>query len=232
MIRAKTTKAVWGKSSLTNAQRLEDCIAHYDFLPFFHNDVPGWSIEEMTPARLWFTDESGPWEWKGPIARGGEFLYGKFFGKKAGYIDRSVFGRFAQVRRALPRSVNPQAIAREAWVMDFMSGGDAILSPDLKAAWTDEFGATAGLDATLAMLQMRTDLVIADFEYRRDKTGRPYGWGLARYVKPEALIGLEFLCETSASPEVVLQELVAELAQKLPQADFGVLRRIIAGGRC
>ena len=112
-----------------------------------------------------------------------------------------------------------------------MSYGEAVLSPDLKEAWANEFGTTAGLDSALATLQMRTELVIADFEYRHDKEGKPYGWGLARYVKPEALIGEDFLAETAASPEAALEELVAGLVQKLPAADPAVLRRMIAGRR-
>ncbi len=78
---------------------------------------------------------------------------------------------------------------------------------------------------------MRTELVIADFEYRHDKNGRPYGWGLARYVKPEAMIGEDFLDETAASPEAALEELTAGLAAKLPGADPAVLRRLLAGVR-
>ena len=231
MIKAETTQKTWGRATLTSAEKLEDCIAYYDFLPFFSNEVTGWSIEEKTPSRLWFTEEPGPWEWKGPIARQGNFLYGKFFEKKAGYIDRTVFGRFSQIRRSLPRSRNDKTLARELWLADFMSYGEAVLSPDLKEAWADEFGTTAGLDSALATLQMRTELVIADFEYRHDKEGKPYGWGLARYVKPEALIGEDFLAETAASPEDALEELVAGLVQKLPEADPAVLRRMIAGRR-
>ena len=231
MIKAKTNQKTWGEASLTGPDRLEDCIAVYDFLPFFRNEVPGWSVEEKTPARLWFTEESGPWEWKGPVARQGNFLYGKFFEKKACWVDRSVFGRFAQVRRAMPRSKHERTLAREAWLTEFMSYGEAVLSPDLKEAWQDEFGTLSGLDAALTSLQMRTELVIADFEYRHDKNGRPYGWGLARYVRPEAFIGEEFLSETAASPEAALEELTAMLSAKLPDADPDLLRRLLAGTR-
>ncbi len=231
MIKAKTNQKTWGEATLTGPDELEDCIAHFNFLPFFRNEVPGWSVEEKTPARLWFTEEPGPWEWKGPVARQGHFLYGKFFEKKACWVDRSVFGRFVQVRRALPRSKNARTLEREAWLAEFMSYGEAVLSPDLKAAWQDEFGTLSGLDAALTNLQMRTELVIADFEYRHDKNGRPYGWGLARYVKPEAMIGEDFLDETAASPEAALEELTAGLAAKLPGADPAVLRRLLAGAR-
>lgn len=231
MIKVETRKAVWGKSSLTSPEALENCIAHYDFLPFFSNKVKGWSIEEMTPHSLWFTETPGPWEWKGPVARQGSFLYGKFFNKKAGYVDRTVFARFAQVRRVLPAARQPMAAAREAWLMDRMSLGEAVLSPELKEAWCEEFGSAAGLDATLTALQMRTELVICDFEYKKTKQGEPYGWGLARYVRPEFFIGEDFLNEGADTPEEALESLTTELSAKLPQADPLVLRTILAGRR-
>ena len=39
MIKAETTQKTWGRATLTSAEKLEDCIAYYDFLPFFSNKV-------------------------------------------------------------------------------------------------------------------------------------------------------------------------------------------------
>ena len=35
---------------------------------------------------------------------------------------------------------------------------------------------------------MGTWLVVADFEYRYDKKGEPYGWGIARYTTPGSTV--------------------------------------------
>ena len=70
------------------------------FLPFFANRIHGFSLEECCPGELWFEDGvDGPWEWKGPAARSGRCLYGKFYGGKAGFVSREWFPDFANFRR-------------------------------------------------------------------------------------------------------------------------------------
>ena len=75
-------------------------VRQYGFLPLFRSRIPGFSIEDCTPPRLWFSDtEPGPWEWKGPVIRMGGCVYGKFFSGKAGYISLEWFPDFANFRR-------------------------------------------------------------------------------------------------------------------------------------
>ena len=113
--------------SLTDSEALIEAVEHFRFLPFFRNPVAGWSVEDMTPSELWFTDNPGPWEWKGPVIRTGKCLYGKFFDKKAGFVFRDEFPKFAALRRALiPQTANPKAAAREAWVLEQLSPGDPV----------------------------------------------------------------------------------------------------------
>ena len=39
-----------------------------DRLPFFPNDIPGFSVEEMCAPAYWFAeDRDGPWEWIGKM---------------------------------------------------------------------------------------------------------------------------------------------------------------------
>ena len=45
-----------------NPEDVFKLVQEIGFLPFFENRIPGFSIEEMTPASLWFTDVPGPWE--------------------------------------------------------------------------------------------------------------------------------------------------------------------------
>ena len=40
---------------------------------------------------------------------------------------------------------------------------------------------------------MQCYVVIGDFDYMRDKFGKEYGWGVARYTTPEALFGADFM---------------------------------------
>lgn len=72
----------------------------WGFLPFFAGEIPGFSVEECCPPELWFSEDAdGPWEWKGPVARSGRCVYGKFFGGRAGFISREWLPDFANYRR-------------------------------------------------------------------------------------------------------------------------------------
>ena len=46
-----------------------------------------------------------------------------------------------------------------------------------------------GFETAISKLQMGGRVLIADFEYRYDKRGRRYGWGVARYSTPEDFFG-------------------------------------------
>ena len=71
------------------------------FLPLFKNTIPGFSVEERTLARDWWSGdpECDPWEWREIIAATGEVAYGKFFDKKAGFISLKWLPYFANWRR-------------------------------------------------------------------------------------------------------------------------------------
>ena len=71
------------------------------FLPFFANEVPGFSAEEhVSPLYWWSGDkEQDPWEWREIIPATGEVAYGKFFNNKTGFISKEWFPYFANARR-------------------------------------------------------------------------------------------------------------------------------------
>ena len=77
-----------------------------------------------------------PWEWRQVIARSGRVAYGKFFGKKAGFISRSWFPHFANWRRDGydfdSRWEDELATARQKKIMDQFLDRDELLSFDLK----------------------------------------------------------------------------------------------------
>ena len=85
---------------LHSADDLIAAVEEYGFLPFFQNEIPGFSVEELCAPELWFADDAdGPWEWKGPAARSGKCLYGKIFNKRAGFVSRDWIPDFANFRR-------------------------------------------------------------------------------------------------------------------------------------
>lgn len=82
-------------------QELVRWIDEIGFLPLFKNEIDGFSVEEHTSDLYWWSEdpEQDPWQWRQWIARSGQVAYGKFFGKKAGFISRAWFPHFVNWRR-------------------------------------------------------------------------------------------------------------------------------------
>ena len=202
------------------------------FLPFFANGIPGFSVEEHTPRELWFTEADGPWEWKGPIARTKRCLYGKFFGGKAGFISLEWFPDFANYRRDGfdfdSRYESGLASRKDMNVYDTVSRYGTVLSKKLKSLCGYSKGGEKGFDGVITRLQMQTYVCVADFEYMRDKYGKQYGWGVARYSTPEELLGYEAVTSAySREPAESLKRILDHLKKVLPEADGARLLKMI-----
>lgn len=240
--------------TITSPDELEEAALHYGMLPFFSSPVPGLSIREMIHPSLWFSDsDEGPWEWKGPIIRRGKLAYGKFFGGKAGYVSLDLLPDLVNLRRAKTpvsrRIADPAFGLSEEDILDIISLNDTMLSRDLKTALgmlrpakrqahelVDLTGTAysapstknrGGLERILTRLQMQTRLCIADFEYDISKSGRQYGWGLARYTTPENLYGSALLDIGERSPEESFALLMDRLRAVLPDAGDARLKKLI-----
>lgn len=220
------------------------------FLPLFKNGVEGFSIEEMTPPELWFADDiDGPWEWKGPVARGGACAYGKLYGSKAGFVSLDWLPHLINWRR----SVAPPFTPREEMVYNTLVARESMLSKEIKreCGFTaprepQPFAASAlnaaeralerrarrpqgeGYETLITRLQMETYVIAADFEYLTDKRGHPYGWGIARYTTPELMFGPEaaLACD-GCTPQESRRRMLCHLASLLPQATEEQLLKII-----
>ena len=183
---------------LTGPEKIREAVLRLGFLPFFKNEVPGFSIAEHTPPRLWFSDtEEGPWEWKGPLARTGECVYGKFFRGRAGFISRELFPVFANYRRSGHDfdALDDDGFApfADKQIDDTLTRHGSLLSRELKQLAGFGKDGEKGFDTRITRLQMQCYVVIADFDYTRDRFGKEYGWGVARYSTPETLFGADFM---------------------------------------
>ena len=219
--------------ALTGPDKLREAVLQLGFLPFFKNEIPGFSIAEHTPPRLWFSDtEEGPWEWKGPVARTGGCVYGKFFRGRAGFISREFFPVFANYRRGGYDfdALYDDGLASRAdkQLYDTLARRGSLLSRELKTLSGYGKGGEKGFDAHITRLQMSCYVVIADFAYMQDKFGKEYGWGVARYVTPEALFGEEFMAEAyREDPAVSKAKVYARLRSLCPEADDRQIRRLL-----
>lgn len=83
-------------------ERMLEAIRYYGIVPFFRCGIPGWSIEEMTPAECWFmsSQQLGPWDWKIDVIQSGEVAYGKYLRRKAGFATAEYYGHLLNWRRS------------------------------------------------------------------------------------------------------------------------------------
>ena len=218
---------------LRSAGDIVHLVKEVGFLPFFANEIEGFSIEENCPPELWFAgDADGPWEWKGPAARSGKCIYGKFFGGKAGFISLEWLPDFANYRRDGydfdARYEDGLASRKDKGVYDTIVKHGALLSKELKDLCDYRKGGNKGFETVITRLQMRAYVNIADFVYMRDKFGRTYGWGVAKYSTPEELFGYETVTAAyKRAPEESKQRMVEYLSKILPDAEENQILKLI-----
>ena len=225
-------------------QSMEDMcrlIEAYGFLPFFRNEIEGFSIEEHTPAALWYNgsvdgrDDWPVWDWKGPVIGTGVGMYGKLFRNKAGFVSLAWVPDFLNVRRGgmrfYERCEEGLVYYKDRAIMDTVSAYGSILTPHLKAQCNYRKGGNTGFESAVTRLQMQGFLCIADFVYRVDRHGREYGWGVARYTTPEAQFG-EALADAvyGRTPEESLERIRTHLSAIQPHATARQIDRMIGAG--
>ena len=191
------------------------------FLPLFSNAVSGFSVEEHTLAKNWWTGDtaSDPWEWRHILASSDELAYGKFFNQRAGYISKAWFPVFANYRRdgydfdalfdeglASNRSKN---------VMDAFGLTERMESDVLTAS--DITKRTGEKEAVITLLQMQTYLIVGSFLQRRNKKGELYGWHIGHYETPETKWGYDYVTsEYPCAPKDSWQKIADQVKKHYP----------------
>lgn len=221
------------KPQIHNAMELEALVQKLGFLPFFSCSIPGFSIEEFTPARYWFVHGvEGPWEWRMELARRGVVAYGKLFSKKAGLVSREWYPDLANYRRDGydfdARYEEGLASYREKCVMDILLREGPTLSKDLKRLAGFGGDGLKGFDTVITNLQMQTYITVHSFEYARDKYGKPYGWGIAKYAVTEHVLGAEVTrAAYNRGPEESRSRIARHLSALCPDAFAEDLAKLI-----
>lgn len=232
---------------MTTAADLQRQVLEIGMLPYFAHRIPGFSVEENVPPDILWRVYDGPWDWKGTVIREWKVAYGKFFKRKAGYISLDLLPDFLNLRRAL---FPLERHAGEKRIYDILVANDSLLSSEYKAlsGFARKKAAVpgnltpiekmlerkasrqrrdVGFDTLVARLQMGGWVVIADFEYKHDRQGNRYGWGVARYTTPEALYGDGILDVEGRTPmqsrELLVRHISAALPDVPPYLIFGLL---------
>lgn len=215
--------------NIENAAGLERAAELYGLLPFFDSGVPGFSVEDMTPPRYWFAgDVDGPWEWRMEVARRGKVAYGKLFAGKAGFCSREYYPDLANYRRDGydfdARYEDGLANHRDKQIIDALTREGSLLTRELRRA----SGVDKGFETCLTRLQMQTYITVTDFEYLRDRHGKPYGWGVARYALTESVFGEEMTRSAyGRKPEESKVKLISRLRELCPGVDDAPLLKLI-----
>ena len=221
------------KPRIHNAMELEALVQQMGFLPFFVCSIPNFSIEKFTPSRYWFTENvDGPWEWRIEVARRGMVANGKLFSQKAGLVSREWYPDLANYRRNGydfdSRYEEGLASYREKCVMDVLLREGPTLSKDLKRMAGFGGDGLKGFDTVMTNLQMQTYVTVHSFEYARDKYGKPYGWGIARYAVAEDVLGAEVTQGAyDRNPEESKAKIVQHLGMLCPDAFDDDLEKLI-----
>ncbi|MCF0146671.1 MAG: hypothetical protein HUJ73_08810 [Eubacterium sp.] len=209
-------------------------IRRVGFLPLFRNAVPGFSMEEHTAARHWWSEDPArdPWEWRGILAGTGDIAYGKFFSGKAGFVSGEWLPYFLNCRRdgydfdALWD--DGKAGIRQKKIMDCFTITTELLSPELKEKAGFGKSREKGFEGTITGLQMQGYLCVKDFRRRINKKGQPYGWAAAVYCMPEHIFGYKHV--TSAykeKPKESEKRIIAKIAGEFPGAEEKQLRKFL-----
>ena len=222
--------------TMRSMEDLTETIDSLGFVPFFANDIRGFSIEEHVTRDCWYGgSEDGfwpVWEWKGPIIQQKTCAYGKFYKGKAMYISMKWFPDFANYRRDGydfdARYEDGLARRDDKVLYELIEANEPILSKPLKKLGDYRKGGKKGFDSSVTRLQKHAYVVISDFRYLTDRNGNEYGWGVAEYATPEKFYGKEFTDNVyRRTPEESYERIMNHFQKILPGVDEKALEKII-----
>lgn len=196
-----------GQDDPTRLRSPQDAIAlvrRIGFLPLFSGSVPGFSVEEHTLPRHWWSGDpaTDPWEWRMILAENDDIAYGKFFEKKAGFLSKEAFPMFANFRRngydfdALYDDGLVSHRAKkivDALEPDEQMRGRQLLTNELKSLAGFGKDGEKNFSGVLTDLQMQTYLIMGRFRQRVNRRGEPYGWHIAVMETPETKWGYDYI---------------------------------------
>ena len=213
------------RDCLRSPEDLVDRVREIGFLPLFSNCIPGFSVEEHTPAADWWQDDpaTDPWAWRQVAASNESIAYGKFFDRKAGFVSKEWFPRFANYRRDgydyEGMYEDGKMSSRCKRILDVLeldegAAGLGLLSCDIRKRAALE----KGFEGALTELQMKSFLIMSDFRQKRNRRGEGYGWFVAELETPETKWGYDAVNSLREKPEESWRRICAQLRRYFPGA--------------
>lgn len=228
---------------IRSAQELINWIREIGFLPFFANEVPGFSAEEHVSPDYWWTGdrEQDPWVWREIIAASHQVAYGKFFDGRAGFISPEWLPYFANARRNGfnfdGKWQGGEANRREKAIMEFFMDveaddepqftNEAILSTELKRMAGFGKEGEKNYPGIMTGLQMQLYLVIAGFSRRQNKRGGEYGMPVSVLMTPESIWGYDLLSAAYRErPAASWKRIVEHVKARFPAPEEAIIHMI------
>ena len=221
-------------SCIHDMNELYSYIDEVGFIPLFKNDIEGFSVEEHSDPKYWWSDDPvrDQWIWRQYAARDHKAAYGKFFGGKAGFISLEWLPVFANFRRdgydfdALWDDELAQM--RHKKVMDCFEEGGEYFSYEVKAKAGFGKDGLKNFEGIVTSLQDKLYLTVSDFRQKKNKKGQAYGWNVALYMRPEDIWGYDAVTsEYRLDPEESYGKIMERMKQLYPAADRKKLDQII-----
>lgn len=208
-----------------------ELIGKIGFLPLLDSGIAGFSAEEIVAEECrYITFPEGGWEWplwkwKGEIVTEMPCVYGKFFGKKAGFVSREWWPDLCNYRRS--KQARPADDTIEGSILSTLQLSGSLITRELRAAcgFTGK-GMRSKFDGYLTRLKMATYIVTENFVYPRDKHNHEYGWGWSLLNTPEALYGKD-ACHCNRTPQESYERIHEHLKEILPDATDKQLTKMI-----
>ena len=216
---------------------LEKYINKVGFIPLFGNEIKGFSVEEMTESKYWWSgnEAKDPWEWRRIIVSRGEIAYGKFFDKKAGFISKEWLPYFVNHRRdgydfdSLWE--DGKASRKQKKIMDlFMDENEdaELFSYEIKQMAGFGKEGEKGFEGAITGLQMQMYLAHRDFRQKKNKKGEAYGWNVAVMATPEHMWGYKNVTAAyKEAPQDSAKRIFDYVRRMYPDASDKDIRKVV-----
>lgn len=211
---------------ITGPEAMLDAIRELGIVPFFENSIPGYSIEEMTPASNWFDGEDDlrktPWDWKIHCVQSGEIAYGKFlFGGKAAFATIEWYRELRRWRQSLEK-YRPDEPQKK--ILGYLEENGSIGIKEVRGLLGVKKGQA---DAQISRLMMQCRVVTGDIgRVYRGEDLHYNGWQVSSFCTPEDLFGTDSL-DVDHSPQEARARLLDHIAAIAPAATEAAISAIL-----
>lgn len=172
---------------VTSAEAMLETILELGIVPFFANVIPGYSIEEMTPAQNWFDTQENlsftPWDWKIPCVQSGDVAYGKFLLRgKAAFAS---IEWYAELRNYRQGQAKYQPDVAQQQILAYLAENGSIGIKEVRGLLGIKKGQA---DALICKLMQQCRVVTGDIiRVYRGPDLSYNGWQTSSFCTPEAL---------------------------------------------